>query len=99
MPPHPTTSYRESRDWSGPPAPPSNDLKGAAETHTHTTVKSVESNMILKVSYALQSGRADLFKESVIFYILKYYLILNPTPPTCVDLFEGATGPDVVQTV
>ncbi len=22
---------------------------------------------------------------------------LNPTPPTCVDLFEGATGPDVVQ--
>lgn len=37
--------------------------------------------------------------KSVIFYILKYYLILNPTPPTCVDLFEGATGPDVVQTV
>lgn len=36
---------------------------------------------------------------SVIFIILKYYLILNPTPPTCVDLFEGATGPDVVQAV
>lgn len=91
MPPHPTTSYRESRDWSGPPAPLSNDLKGAAQTHT--TVKSVESKMILKVSYA------ELFKESVIFNMLKYYLILNPTPPTCVDLFEGATGPDVVQTV
>lgn len=87
---HPAPRPVIGNPWIGQALPHNRAMTWRGQ-HKHITlsVKSVESKMSLMLS---KVAEPSCLKS-------KYHLMLNLTPPTCVDLFEGTTGPDVVQTV